>query len=591
MAAGDPAHASTLIGRWLSPASTARLRLWTGLLLYTFLVTHLLNHALGLHSLAAMEAGREVFLAVWRSPPLDVLLLSALVLHPVLALRRLWRRGSLRMPLIEAMQLVLGLTIPFYLTVHVLGTRGLSLCCGLDDTYTYFVDLVWPRGADRQITMLLIAWTHGSIGFWFWLRLKPAWPRLREPFAAFVVLLPTLAISGFLAAGREVARLEAEDPTGWRARVAAFGPPPEAVREAFVYEPEGWILTAFTLAVTLLLLARVVRWLVGRRRRVKIAYDGGQTVSVPAGLTLLEASRVAGIPHASICGGRGRCSTCRVRVLAGLEHLPPPDPAERRVLRRISAEADVRLACQIRPTRPLTVARLMPVEAGAREILKRMDPNQGREREIAVLFADLRGFTRFAEGRLPYDTVFVLNRYFAAMGHAVERAGGRVDKFIGDGIMALFGLEDGPEAAAEAALRAARAMAEALAGLNEELKDELPQPLRMAMGLHLGPAIVGEMGYGRTVSLTAVGDTVNVASRLEALAKELGVQLVVSTELLARAGLAIDGLKIRAVEVRGRRGTVRVAAIADPADLPLDGSPEQATPSLRDRVLALLRAA
>ena len=131
----------------------------------------------------------------------------------------------------------------------------------------------------------------------------------------------------------------------------------------------------------------------------------------------------------------------------------------------------------------------------------------------------------------------------------------------------------------------------ALAGLDEELKGELPQPLRMAMGVHLGPAIVGEMGYGRTVSLTAVGDTVNVASRLEALAKELGVQLVVSTELLARAGMATEGLEIRAVEVRGRRGTIRVAAIGNATDLPVDRSPEQTARSLRDRVLALLRAA
>ena len=115
----------------------------------------------------------------------------------------------------------------------------------------------------------------------------------------------------------------------------------------------------------------------------------------------------------------------------------------------------MRLACQIRPSGDLTVTPLMPADAGLRAVMSAMDPRSGVEREVAVLFADLRGFTRFSEGRLPYDTVFVLNRYFATMGSAIENAGGRVDKFIGDGIMALFGLERGPERAARTALAAA----------------------------------------------------------------------------------------------------------------------------------------
>ena len=83
------------------------------------------------------------------------------------------------------------------------------------------------------------------------------------------------------------------------------------------------------------------------------------------------------------------------------------------------------------------------------QVPPRADFAQGSEREIAILFVDIRGFTGLAEGRLPYDVVFVLNRYFAAMGRAVEAAGGRVDKFIGDGVMALFGIESGPEPPAE----------------------------------------------------------------------------------------------------------------------------------------------
>ncbi len=223
------------------------------------------------------------------------------------------------------------------------------------------------------------------------------------------------------------------------------------------------------------------------------------------GMSVLEASRAAGIPHASVCGGRGRCSTCRVRIGEGAEHLPPPAPDEARVLARIGGAAGkVRLACQLRPTRDLAVVPLLPASAGPRDVRVQVDPGQGMEREIAVLFADLRAFTRMAEGRLAYDVVFGLNQYFAAMGQAIEGAGGRVDKFIGDGIMALFGIDLEPEAACRRALAGARAMAAALDRLNRQLEHDLREPLRMGIGLHVGHVILGEMGFGRATALTAI---------------------------------------------------------------------------------------
>ena len=304
---------------------------------------------------------------------------------------------------------------------------------------------------------------------------------------------------------------------------------------------------------------------------------------------MLEASRARGIPHASVCGGRGRCSTCRVRLGKGAAALPPPSSEERRVLARIKAPADVRLACQIRPSADLTVTPLMPADAGTPAVMSEMDPRSGVEREMAVLFADLRGFTHFSEGRLPYDTVFVLNRYFAMMGEEIERAGGRVDKFIGDGIMALFGLNTGPEPAARAALAAARRMAEALGRLNLELAAELDEPLRMGIGLHLGHAIVGEMGHGRAVSLTAIGDTVNVASRLEALTKELGCQLIVSERLARRADIDLEDFPLHEVDLRGRAGRLAVRLIADAHQLPEPGTDEDAR-RWWQRGLALLGA-
>ena len=161
------------------------------------------------------------------------------------------------------------------------------------------------------------------------------------------------------------------------------------------------------------------------------------------GTSVLEASRLAGIPHAHVCGGRGRCSTCRVRVRAEAGSIDPPGETERRVLRRIRATSNVRLACQLRPKGKVEVTPLLPPFAYAMDGRRRVDVAQGREREIAIMFTDIRGFTALSEGRLPYDVVFILNRYFAAVGRSVEGAGGRIDKFLGDGVMALFGIDDG----------------------------------------------------------------------------------------------------------------------------------------------------
>src|SRR5205809_347864 len=267
-------------------------------------------------------------------------------------------------------------------------------------------------------------------------------------------------------------------------------------------------------------------------------------------LGVLEAGRLAGIPHAHVCGGRGRCSTCRVRVRGEIGSLDPPSEEEQRVLRRIGATSNVRLACQLRPRGAVEVTPLLPPFAHAADGRRRVDLAQGSEREIAIMFVDIRGFTALSEGRLPYDVVFVLNRYFAAMGRAVEAAGGHVDKFIGDGVMALFGIESGAQAGCREALAAARLMSERLGELNASLRGELDRPLRIGIGIHCGPTIVGEMGYGNAAAITAIGDAVNTASRLESLTKNFACELVVSEKT---ARLDLSAFLRRDIEIRGKR--------------------------------------
>jgi adenylate cyclase len=515
-----------------------RVRLASGLVLMTFAAKHLANHALGIDSLAALAAGRRVFLAVWRSWPGTVLLYGALLAHVLLALTKLLRRRSLRLPPWELVQIGLGLIIPFWLAVHVIGTRGVHELFDVQDDYVFELYLLWPVGAWRQTVLLLLVWAHGCIGVHFWLRLKPWYSELRPWLFALALLLPALALVGFVHGGREVVARAERDPA-WLMAEARRSNWPDDQERSWIYRTERDLLLAFTSLLGAVMLAGALRGL-AQRRGIRLRYPDGSSIAMAPGMSVLEASRSAGIPHASVCGGRGRCSTCRVRIVDGLERLPAPSPDEARVLRRIDASGDIRLACQLRPAHALSVVPLLPATAGPAAARVQVHPGQGVEREIAVMFADLRAFTRMAEGRLPYDVVFVLNQYFRAMGEAIEAAGGRVDKFLGDGIMAWFGIAAEPAVACRQALAGARAMAEALERLNHQLEHELREPLRMGIGLHAGAVILGEMGFRRATSITAIGDPVNVASRLEALTKDYAVQLVVSAGLAERAGIDLE---------------------------------------------------
>jgi adenylate cyclase len=569
-----------------------RIRLASGLVLMAYTVMHLLNHTLGLISLDALETGRRIFNLVWGPPVIEVLLLATFVLHGGLGLVRLWQRVTWRMPAWEALQLALGLMIPILGTLHILGTALLELCCQMRATYEFVLNSLWPDLAWRQTALTVAVWLHGCIGLHYWLRLRPNYRRFSLYLVVAAVLLPTLALLGFVEGARTVTERKALDP-GWLASVASEQgwPGPEMI--ALIYRTETILVGGFLLLLAAILLGDLLRAAVSRSRsRIRISYIGDRTVSVPKGLSLLDASRMRGIPHAAVCGGRGRCSTCRVRITRGLADLVPPSPDEQRVLERIGAAPDVRLACQIRPTHNLTLVRLLPASASARDVMRRMDPNQGTEREIVVMFADLRGFTRLAESRLPYDVVYVLNRYFSAMGGAIEGLGGHVDKFVGDGIMALFGLDSPAPVAARSALAAAASMSSALVQLNRELGHDLGEPLRMGIGLHVGPAIVGELGWGRAVGLTAIGDTVNAASRLEALTKELKAELVLSERLARVAGVSLPAARSLEVDLRGRRDPVPVLALSSAAEAwPKPNEPTGITapkPGWRTQLTALI---
>src|SRR6185437_5277864 len=226
------------------------------------------------------------------------------------------------------------------------------------------------------------------------------YPRYARALYTGFLLLPVLALLGFAEAGREVSRLAAE-PAFVPGVVAESRLPSPAQRLALGRVSRG-VFWGHLGAIALVLAARGARERRRRRQGLRVTYPDGREVVVPLGFTILDASRYAGIPHASVCGGRGRCSTCRVHVTGGLGELPAPSATERRVLARVGAAGDVRLACQTRPTHEVVVVPLLAPSL-APDASFSADGRQGHEAEIAVLFADLRGFTRMAEPKLPYD--------------------------------------------------------------------------------------------------------------------------------------------------------------------------------------------
>ena len=549
-----------------------RFRLASGLVMLAYVTTHFVNHSLGLVSVQSMDVALRFIYQYWASPLGTFLLYGAFAIHYSLALWALWLRRSLKMPAAEATQLVLGFSIPFLLTEHVLQTRVADTFYGAH--YGYYVTLLYtffvadPLRGGLQFTVLVIAWIHAMIGLRFWLRLKPWYERWQPILYAFALLMPTFAILGFLEGGSQVMTM-AEDPA-WVAQLLAEHPRPAPADRAFLDQMVVWVRYGFLAALLAVLGARLARWRWERRRGVlRMTYPSGRVVQIVRGVSVLEASRMAGIPHASVCGGRGRCSTCRIKIEGAKEEIPPAASEEVKVLRRVGAAPDVRLACQLRPHGDLRVTPLLPATAQARDGFRRPGYLQGAEREIAIMFADLRSFTQLSEQKLPYDLVFLLNRYFAEMGHAVEAAGGRIDKFIGDGVMALFGLDTGVEAGCREALAAARDMAERMEILNRALVHDISEPLRIGIGIHTGPAIVGEMGYGTAVSITAVGDSVNTASRIESLTKTYACQLVVSEAVVLRAGIDLADAPRHEIEIRGRVERLVVRTLTSARDLPV----------------------
>jgi adenylate cyclase len=535
------------------------LRSVTGLVIGLYVTMHLSNHALGLISVHAQEAVRPWVMALWHSPPGQVLLYGSLNTHAAIALLILFRRRHYYMPAWEAIQILLGLTIPYLLLVHIINTRGTRILTGIDIDYTYEIANLWvdPWTRFRQIALVLLVWGHFAVGLHFWWRLHSWYRRAFPAILLALVLVPTVALLGFAEVGMTMTAHAQSDPQ-WMRAMKARGVPADPHRAKLRATLKDWVGPSWIAVVGLVFsIAQIRNWR-ERHARFKVTYPDSVTIEASKGMSVLEVSRMARRAHMSVCGGRARCTTCRVQIASAAGELPEPKELEATALRRIRAPNNVRLACQLRPEVDLTVQPLLhPSIVPA--IYTHARQEFGEEQEVTILFVDVRGSTSLAETRLPYDVVFLLNSLFAALAEAVEESGGYYSNFTGDGLMALFGLDGKRTEGAKAALRCALAMFHSVDTLNERLAGELETPLAIGIGIHTGQAIVGRMGPPKTPIISAVGDSVNTAARLERTTKELSVPLIVSAETLRAAGLNTSA-KLTQVSLRGRAATMPVGA-------------------------------
>lgn len=290
-----------------------------------------------------------------------------------------------------------------------------------------------------------------------------------------------------------------------------------------------------------------------------------KTICASPDSTILEATLKAKINHMHVCGGNARCSTCRVYIMDGLSNCRPRNEKEKQLAEKLGFPQNIRLACQTKISGNITIRRPVVDDLDVAIILKQFGnapgTKLGQEKDLAILFTDIENYTQFAEAFPAYDVVHVLNRYYQTMNEIIVQHKGVISDVAGDGILALFGVIEDSKNPVLDAINAVRAMNTALMQFNEYLNEMYDRSFGIRAGINFGKVIVGNFDTGMMSKISAIGDAVNLASRIETANKDFGTQLLISQSAKEEIQGLVETHKMYRARLKGKSGEYVLYAV------------------------------
>jgi adenylate cyclase len=523
---------------WNLSVSRRDLRLISGIVMLLYLASHLANHALGLISVDIAEGMLAGVVRFWRNPVVTIVLYGAAGVHVALAIVSVYERRTFRLPAAELLRIALGFWLPVMLIGHAITTRLEYELIGAPSTYARVVSELWARDGEWQhMGLLAPGWLHGCLGLNFAFGRRQLWRRYRFALFAVALLLPVLSALGFVEMGRELARQRpVNEVAAVSTPVVSDGTKVSLEAAAVVAPWRAGLVWGYLGIIGLAFTARGARGLLERRQGkiVAISYPN-RTVRVPRGWSVLETSRAFHIAHASSCGGRARCSTCRVRVVAGVDSCPPPEADERATLERIGADPELRLACQLRPQDDISIVPLThPDEPLHRQKVAPLEA----DRDVVILLCQFANRSVLESDHLAHDVLYVFTLYAENACRAVNDAGGTVSYVGHDNICAVFGLHDGIARASRQALTAAYEIGQALDNLNSGLDQKWGCKAKILVSIHAGFAALSHIGQG-VETVIAAGPAMEIAEELGHQALHADKAFAISNAVFEAANLKI----------------------------------------------------
>lgn len=255
-------------------------------------------------------------------------------------------------------------------------------------------------------------------------------------------------------------------------------------------------------------------------------------IQIKDGETILTAVLRSGIAHLHACGGLARCSTCRIEIKEGLENCSSINEAEETLSNKLKFPESIRLACQTKIMGNVIARRLLFDKRDlklANQLTEEKSGPVGINRLLAILFVDIEGFTPLSENLPSYDVMYILNRYFDMVGDEVKKNGGEINNYVGDAVLALFGLDDREDEVFRA-VNAGLGILRSVENFRKTVAKNYNESFHVRVGIHFGEAIVGMLGSEDNKRLSVIGESVNMASRVEAANKDAETRILISEE-------------------------------------------------------------